>query len=75
MDTLFTNILNMSISASYLIIAVIVIRLLLRKAPKNMRCFLWLLVGIRLIFPFSIESVFSLIPSTQVINETVYYDD
>jgi beta-lactamase regulating signal transducer with metallopeptidase domain len=75
MDTLFTNILNMSISASYLIIAVIVIRLLLGKAPKNMRCYLWLLVGIRLIFPFSIESMFSLIPSTQVINETVYYND
>lgn len=73
MDKLFINILNMSVSASYLILAVIAVRFLLRKAPKNMRCFLWFLVGIRLLFPFSAESVFSLIPSTQVVDESIYY--
>lgn len=72
MEKLFINILNMSISASYLILAVLVVRFLLRKAPKTMRGFLWLLVGIRLLFPFSIESAFSLIPNTQTANEHIY---
>lgn len=72
MEKLFINIFNMSISASYLVFAVLIVRFLLRKAPKTMRCFLWFLVGIRLLFPFSIESVFSLIPDTKAVEASLY---
>lgn len=72
MEKLFINIFQMSISASYLILAVLFVRFLLRKAPKAMRSFLWLMVGIRLLIPFSVESVFSLIPDTQVADEYIY---
>lgn len=72
METLFINIFQMSISASYLILAVLLVRFLLRRAPKAMRSFLWLLVGIRLMIPFSVESVFSLIPNTQAVDVYIY---
>lgn len=71
MEKLFINIFQMSIYASYLILAVLLVRFLLRKAPKSMRSFLWLLVGIRLLFPFSVESVFSLIPNTQIADAVI----
>lgn len=64
MVNLFVRILHMSIPAGYLILAVLAVRFLLKKAPKTMRLFLWLLVGIRLILPFSVESAFCLIPDT-----------
>ena len=62
MEKLFLTVLNLSITASYLVVAVIVARWLLRKTPKSIVCYLWLLVGIRLICPFSVESAFSLLP-------------
>ncbi len=68
MEKLFLNLFHMSISAGYLILAVLLVRFLLRKVPKSMRMFLWILVGIRLIFPFSVESVFSLIPDTKAVD-------
>jgi len=71
MEKIFIEVFHLSISASYLILAVILTRLLLRKVPKNMICFLWLLVGIRLVVPFSVESGFSLIPSKGVVNEQI----
>lgn len=71
MEKLFINIFQMSIYASYLILAVLLVRFLLRKAPKSMRSFLWLLVGIRLLVPFSVESVFSLIPNTQIADAVI----
>ena len=63
MSDIFVNIINMGITASYLIMAVVILRLLLYKAPKWIRMVLWGLVGIRLILPFSIESVFSFLPN------------
>lgn len=76
METLFLKLLNMSISAGWMILAVIVLRGILYKAPKSMRRFLWLLVGIRLICPFSIESAVSLIPSTESVKaERIYFSD
>lgn len=60
---MFLDIINQSIAAGFLIAAVIVARALLKRAPKNVCCILWLLVGIRLVMPFSVVSVFSLIPS------------
>ena len=68
MANIFIDLFNMSITASYLVLAVVVARLLLKKAPKWINCLLWALVGIRLICPFSIESALSLIPSSQTIS-------
>lgn len=72
MDIAFVKILNMSITASWLVLAVIFLRFILKKAPKWIRGILWGFVAIRLICPFSLESVFSLIPSTETIDMTVY---
>lgn len=74
MEQLFIGVFNLSISAGYFIIAVIVLRLLLKKVPKNIICVLWLLVGIRLLIPFSIESVFGVVPSSQIMDENIMYD-
>lgn len=71
MTQLFLKFLNMSISASWLVLAVILLRLLFRKAPKWISCLLWSIVALRLIIPFSFESVFSLIPSVQVIPQNI----
>ena len=71
MSTIFLKILNMSLSAGWLILAVIVLRLLLKKAPKWVSCLLWALVAIRLLVPFSIESALSLIPSSEVVSTSI----
>ncbi len=60
MGEIFLKLLNMSITASWLILAVLGIRLLFRRIPKWITCLLWGVVAIRLIFPLSIESAFSL---------------
>ena len=72
MTDIFLKILNTSVTASYLVVAVLIIRLILKKAPKWLNCILWFFVAIRLVLPFSIESEISLIPSAQVVtvNET-----
>ena len=67
MSEIFLKILNISIAASWLILAIIIIRPFLKKAPKRILCLLWAIVAIRLILPFSIESIFSLIPSSETI--------
>ena len=63
----FTQVLNLSISASFLVLAVALLRLVLRRAPKAFRCALWALVAFRLLCPVSFESELSLIPSREVI--------
>ena len=65
MSELFLKIINMSISASWLIFAVLILRLVLKKAPKWVNVLLWGIVAIRLICPFSFESALSLIPSAE----------
>lgn len=67
MEKIFLNILNLSITTNYMIAAVILARFLLKKMPKSVCCFLWFLVGLRLVIPFSIESVFSLVPNQTAI--------
>lgn len=64
---IFMRLLNISITAGWIVLAVILVRLLLKKAPKWISCLLWAVVGIRLILPFSIESVLSLIPSANTV--------
>ena len=71
MSALFLTVLNLSINASWLILAVIVARLLLRKAPKWISCLLWALVAVRLLVPFSLESALSLLPSGRVVPENI----
>lgn len=71
MDSIFLKLLNMSIVAGWLILAVMVLRLLLKKAPKWLPCTLWAIVAIRLLCPFSLESSFSLIPSAETISPAV----
>jgi len=64
---IFLKLLNMSITVGWLILTVLCVRLVLRKIPKWVNCLLWGVVGIRLICPFSIESQFSVLPSTELI--------
>ena len=73
MDEVFLKILNMSISAGWLVLAVLVLRLLLKKAPKWMRILLWAAVGVRLVLPFSLESSLSLMPSAQTVPGDIVY--
>ncbi len=67
MSELFLNVLNTSISAGWIVLVVVVLRLLFKKLPKWMTVLLWGIVGFRLVFPFSIESKVSLIPSGQTV--------
>ena len=71
MSELFLKIVNMSISASWVVIAVLTLRFCLKKAPKWVNVLLWGIVAVRMVFPFSIESVLSLIPSAETISPTV----
>ena len=74
MTDLFIKLLNMSISASWLVLAVLVLRLLLKKAPKWLNPVLWGIVGLRLLCPFSIESALSLIPSAETVSPEIMLD-
>ncbi len=68
MSEIFLRILNLSYSAIWIVLAVVLLRLVLRKAPKWLHVLLWALVGVRLLLPFSIESRLSLQPSAQMIS-------
>ena len=67
----FSNILNISITASWLILVVIGLRLILKKAPKWVNVALWGIVALRLLMPFSIESSLSLVPSVETVSDHV----
>lgn len=71
MSALFLKIMNLSITSSWLILAIILIRPIMKKVPKWIQCALWILVAVRLVCPFSIESVFSLIPSSEPIPQSI----
>ena len=74
MEDLFIHVLNISITASFLVLAIILYRLFAKKAPKWVSVLLWGLVGLRLLLPFSIESALSLIPSKNTIPTTITHD-
>ena len=67
MTELFLRLINNSINAGWLILAVLVLRILLCRAPKRVRPWLWGLVGLRLLVPFSLESALSLLPTAETI--------
>jgi len=74
MSELFLKIVNMSISAGWVILAVLILRLLLRKAPKWITVLMWGIVAVRLVCPFTIESVLSLIPSAETVSPEIMMD-
>ncbi len=65
----FIHILNMSISASVIVLIVVLLRLFLKKAPKWIVCVLWAIVALRLLLPVLPESAFSLMPQNDVITQ------
>ncbi|MBE6727296.1 MAG: hypothetical protein E7562_01465 [Ruminococcaceae bacterium] len=67
MEDIFLKLLNMSITAGYLVLAIVIIRVIFKRIPKFINCILWALVGIRLVLPYSIESILSLIPNNEPI--------
>ncbi len=67
MGSIFVSLLNVSITASYVAIAAILLRVALKNAPKWISCLLWAFVAFRLLCPVSFESMFSLIPETEPI--------
>lgn len=72
MNDVFLKITNMSITASWVVFGIIILRLFLKKAPKWICCLLWSIAAVRLVLPFSFESIFSLIPSSKTIDTNVY---
>lgn len=73
MGSVFLTVLNMSITASFLAVAVIILRLIFKRSPRWMMCVLWGFVAIRLIIPFSFESSLSLLPSAEPIPGDIIY--
>lgn len=73
MADIFLKLLNTSITAAWVVLAVLFLRLLLKKAPKWINCVLWGVVGLRLVLPFSLQSIFSLIPSVQTVPEDIIF--
>ncbi len=74
MEALFLRLLNMGIAAGWVILGILLLRLLLKRAPKAFRCALWGLVAVRLVCPFSLESVVSLIPSAETVPREILMD-
>ena len=67
MENIFLHLLNMSLTAAVLVAVVVLLRLVFHQAPRWLHCLLWVLVAVRLVCPFAIESEFSLMPSTPAV--------
>lgn len=74
MSEVFLHVLNMSISAGWLVLAVLILRLVLKKAPKWANVLLWGFVAVRLVCPISFESMLSLIPSAETVSPQIMTD-
>lgn len=74
-EGLFLSVVSRGVEAAYLICAVILVRILLKRVPKRILCILWMVVGLRLICPFDLESTFSLLPKEQPVFWTHEADD
>ena len=74
MSKLFLYIINMSISSGYVVLAILLLRLLLKRTPKWINVLLWGVVGIRLCCPFTLESAISLIPSSKTVSLDIMTD-
>ena len=71
METLFIKLLRMSISASWVVLAVLLLRLVMRKVPKAIHCLLWAMVALRLLLPVTIQSELSMVPEPPEVYEEV----
>lgn len=74
MTSLFIKSVNMSISAGWIVLAVLLLRVFLKKTPQWVKPLLWAIVGLRLIMPFSMPSIVSLLPSTETISPQIMYE-
>lgn len=75
MTKIFLHIVNMSISAGYVVLAVLLLRILFRRAPKWITVALWGIVALRLICPFSFESPVSLIPNNEIVSTNIMMEE
>ena len=75
MNAFFLKVLNISITAGWLVLAVVMLRFVLKKAPKWVHCLLWGLVALRLLLPFKIESDLSLLPSAEPVQTVSVHDE
>ncbi len=71
MEEVLIRVLNMGLTATWVVLAVLAVRALCHKAPKALMVCLWGLVGLRLISPFVMESVLSLIPSGSIVSPDI----
>lgn len=71
MEAVFLHIVNSAVSAGWLVLAILVLRPLLKRAPRSLFPILWGMVAVRLLLPFSIQSVLSLLPSAQVLPQGI----
>ena len=71
MNTVFTEILDMSVTASFMIAVILLIRPLTARVSKNISCILWALAGLRLVLPFSLKSKVSAVPDLQVLTPEI----
>lgn len=71
MSAIFLKLLNISITAGWIVLAVVLLRFFLRKAPKWISCVLWAIVALRLLIPFHFESHLSILPSAEVIPQDI----
>ena len=71
MENVFVEILNMGLTATWVVLAVLAVRALCHKAPKALMVCLWALVGLRLVSPFIPESILSLIPSGKIVSPEI----
>lgn len=72
MGEIFSNLLNISVTAVYIILATVLVRTIFRNMPRKYLCLLWGITGLRLALPFSIESAISLIPSRETFTVDPY---
>lgn len=74
MSEVFRNVLNAGFQGSIVILMVLLLRLILKNAPKKYICLLWILAGIRLLMPFSFESELSLQPAEPIVTQQAWED-
>ena len=75
MSSLFSNVLTASFHGSIVILAVLLLRPLLGKAPRKYICFLWLLAGLRLLMPIELQSSLSLQPMPQASQPAAFFSE
>ena len=73
MSAIFLKLLNMSITASLLVLAVVIFRAVFKRVPRFVTVILWALVAVRLLVPVTFESGISLLPSGEPIPQDIIY--